>query len=81
MDKLKLPPLPRQSGQKKNPQTSERPQTKPQGARYLIEQNGVPVWVDSSRLSETPGTPETTSSEEAKQLASRIKQKLGIPTD
>ena len=81
MDKLKLPPLPRQQssgGQEKNPRLSVSRQEKQQGGRYLTEVNGVPVWLESSRTSATSPQQGTSSSEQVKQLASSIKRKLGI---
>lgn len=71
--KLKLPPLPQKASG-----TAQDGQPKEQGGRILIESNGVPVWVDSSRTSETTGSSEASANERAKSLASEIKRKLGI---
>lgn len=73
--KLRLPGSP--SGSK---------QDRSQGSRMMVEVDGVPVWVDSSKLSaltENPGAqgaaPSGSSeSDQAKSLASRMRSKLGI---
>lgn len=72
--KLRLPPLP---GKTTSGQEQKQPQ-KGQGGRILTESNGVPVWVESSRTSETTGLSEEQKAERAKSLASEIKRKLGI---
>ena len=72
--KLKIPPLPRRM----TSETVPDGQPKEQGGRILIESNGVPVWVDSSRTSETTRSSEASETERAKSLASEIKRKLGI---
>ena len=68
-NKLRLPPLPSSaSGQEKTPQ----------GGRRLVEVNGQPVWLDFSKRPETPEQTGISNSEQTRQLASRIKQKLGV---
>ena len=70
--KLRLSPLQKRA-------VSEPEQTQPQqGGRYMAEVNGLPVWLSSSRTSETQRSQEPSDSEETKRIASNIKRRFGI---
>jgi hypothetical protein len=58
-----------------NPSSTEQGVQAQQPGRMLLEINGRPVWVDSSKIS---GTGQNSTAKDAKQLASEIKRKLGI---
>ena len=73
--KPKLPPIPR------GPISTGEPsgQEQKQGDRMAIEVNGRLVWVDSSKITDTTERSEEQKKKDAQELASGVRQLLGLP--